>query len=182
VRTPIDLEVRTTDVIHSFWVPQLARKVDTIPEQTNRVLLYADRPGRYRGQCAEYCGLQHAHMSIYVYAEPKAQFRKWLANESKPARAPASSVARAGERLFLNGPCSSCHAIRGTSARGDTGPDLTHLADRKSLAALTIPNTPPRLAEWIRYAQRVKPGNQMPNIRLSDAQLHALTAYLDTLK
>jgi cytochrome c oxidase subunit 2 len=182
VRTPIDVEVRTTDVIHSFWVPQLARKVDTIPEQTNRVLLYADRVGRYRGQCAEFCGLQHAHMALYVYAQPQAQFRAWLARESKPARKPSSALARAGERIFVDGPCSSCHAIRGTRARGYLGPDLTHLADRKSLAALTIPNTPVRLAEWVRYAQKVKPGNQMPNIRLSDAQLRALMAYLEGLK
>ena len=182
VRTPIDVQVRTTDVIHSFWVPQLARKIDTIPEQTNRVLLYADRPGRYRGQCAEFCGLQHAHMALYVYAQPEAQFRAWLANESKPARRPSSALARTGRRIFLHGSCSSCHSIRGTRAHGYLGPDLTHLADRKTLAALTIPNTPARLAEWLRFAQKVKPGNQMPDIRLSDAQLRALVSYLEGLR
>jgi cytochrome c oxidase subunit 2 len=182
VRTPINLEVRTADVIHSFWVPQLNRTIDTIPGQTNRILLYADRVGRYRGQCDEFCGLQHAHMAVYVFAEPAARFRAWLANQGKPARKPRSALARQGERIFMSGQCSSCHTVRGTTAHGYLGPDLTHLAGRTSLAALTIPNTPPRLAQWVRYAQKVKPGNQMPDIRLSDARLRAVVAYLEGLK
>jgi cytochrome c oxidase subunit 2 len=182
VRTPVDLEVRTADVIHSFWVPQLNRKIDAVPELTNRILLYADRVGRFRGQCAEFCGLQHAHMGVWVFAEPAAKFRRWLANEAKPARQPATALARRGERLFVDGPCSSCHAIRGIDANGYVGPDLTHLESRASLGALTVPNTRARLAQWLVDSQHVKPGNQMPNIPLGKAQLAALLAYLEALR
>jgi cytochrome c oxidase subunit II len=182
VRTPVELEVRTADVIHSFWVPQLNRKIDAVPELTNRILLYADRVGRYRGQCAEFCGLQHAHMGVWVFAEPAANFRRWLANESKPARQPAAALARRGERLFVDGPCSSCHTIRGIDARGYVGPDLTHLESRASLGALTVPNTRARLAQWLVDSQHVKPGNQMPNTPLGKAQLAALLAYLEGLR
>jgi cytochrome c oxidase subunit 2 len=177
VGTRVDVEVQTRDVIHSFWVPQLNRKVDTIPGQTNRLLLFAEHAGRYRGQCAEYCGLQHAHMALYVYADPPARFRAWLARESRPAR------GRGGRGLAVfTSQCASCHAIRGTSARGFTGPDLTHVASRASLAALAIPNTREHLREWIRDPQHVKPGNQMPALPLDSSQLAAVTSYLETLK
>jgi len=182
VGTPIDLVVRTADVIHSFWVPELNRKIDTIPGHPNRILLYANRAGLYRGQCAEYCGLQHAHMSMLVIAQPKAQFEAWLRGQSKPAPPPSSSLARAGERVFVNGPCSSCHTIRGTSASGYVGPDLTHLASRKTLGALTIRNTPANLAHWIVGSQQIKPGNEMPDLNLNPAQLRAVVAYLEGLK
>jgi cytochrome c oxidase subunit 2 len=171
-RTNVEVLLSTRDVIHSFWVPQLNKKVDMIPEQTNRLLLYADRPGRYRGQCAEFCGLQHAHMGLYVFADPPAAFRRWLARESKPA--PSS-----GARLFES-KCGSCHAIRGTGATGNVGPDLTHVAARASLAALTIPNTPERMREWIHDPQRVKPGNPMPAVALTDSQLARLVDYLES--
>jgi cytochrome c oxidase subunit 2 len=174
VRTPVRVLVSTDDVIHSFWVPQLNRKIDMIPEQTNEVLLYADRPGRYRGQCAEFCGLQHAHMGMYVFADPPAVFRAWLARESAPAPA-------AGSGLFVD-KCGSCHTIRGTEATSRVGPDLTHVGSRTSLAAVAIPNTPARLREWLRDPQRVKPGNQMPRVELTDAQIRRLVTYLEARK
>jgi cytochrome c oxidase subunit 2 len=182
VRTPVLVQATTADVIHSFWVPRLNRKIDTIPGQTNTIELYADAVGRYRGQCSEFCGLQHAHMGMYVFADPPARFRRWLAAQERPAVAPAGTLARQGEQVFVNGPCSSCHQIRGTSARGYVGPDLTHVESRTTLAALTIPNRRPELADWIVDSQHVKPGNQMPNVNLSAPQLRALLAYLEELK
>jgi cytochrome c oxidase subunit 2 len=172
-RTPVQVLVYTDDVIHSFWVPELNRKIDMIPDQTNSVLLYADKVGRYRGQCAEFCGLQHAHMGFYVFADPPAQFRAWLARESQPATQ-ATQVFQVR--------CSSCHAIRGTPATSNVGPDLTHLASRTSLAGLTIPNTPERLREWIRDPQQFKPGNQMPALGLTSAEIAQLVAYLEKLR
>jgi cytochrome c oxidase subunit II len=183
VRTPIRVEVRTADVIHSFWVPELNRKIDTLPGTTNAIELYADAIGRYRGQCAEFCGLQHAHMGIWVYADPPAKFDRWLARQSRPAAAPTGSLATAGRAAFLGGACATCHQIRGTSATSPVGPDLTHVADRQTLAALTIPNTPTYLHDWIRDSQRFKPGNQMPSFGgLPEQEIRELVAYLDGLK
>ena len=182
VGTRINLVATTADVIHSFWVPTLNRKIDTIPGQRNRILLYANRAGVYRGQCAEYCGLQHAHMSMLVFAQPKAQFRAWLSKQATPAAAPATSLERQGEQIFLDGPCSSCHTIGGTAATGYLGPDLTHLASRTTLAGVTIPNTRSYLARWIVDSQHYKPGNEMPDLHLTGAQLHALVAYLEGLR
>jgi cytochrome c oxidase subunit II len=170
VRTNVELLLSTRDVIHSFWVPQLNKKIDMLPEQTNRLLLYADEPGRYRGQCAEFCGLQHAHMGLYVFAEPRDRFRAWLARESAPARASSP---------LFDEKCGSCHAIRGTGADGNTGPDLTHVGSRASLAAVTIPNTRERMREWVLDPQRVKPGNSMPAVALSAAELQRLVEYLE---
>jgi len=181
-RTRVDVIAETADVIHSFWVPQLNRKIDTIPGRRNRILLYADRPGRYRGQCAEYCGPQHAHMSMYVFADPPERFRSWLAAQGRARRAPATGDAQAGETAFLANQCASCHTIRGTSARGQVGPDLTHVASRTTLAALTIPNNPRALADWIRDPQHIKPGNRMPALHLSAPTVRALTAYLESLR
>ena len=172
VRTNIEVLVHTRDVIHSFWVPQLNRKIDAIPDQVNRVELYADRPGRYRGQCAEYCGLQHAHMGLYVFAQSPAQFRSWLAHEATPAR----------DNALFDDECGSCHTIRGTHADGNTGPDLTHVASRTSLAALTIHNSREHMLQWLRDPQAVKPGNPMPAVRLADSELSRLVAYLETLR
>jgi cytochrome c oxidase subunit II len=182
VRTRVNLVATTADVIHSFWVPELNRKVDTIPGRQNRILLYANRPGIYRGQCAEYCGLQHAHMGMLVFVQTKAQFRAWLRKQSVPASAPTTGLARRGERVFLDGPCSSCHTIRGTSARGFVGPDLTHLASRTTLGGVTIPNRRGYLARWIVDSQHFKPGNQMPDFHLGQAQVRALVAYLGSLR
>ena len=173
-RTNVQVLLNTDDVIHSFWVPELNKKVDMIPEQTNRLLLYADRPGRYRGQCAEFCGLQHAHMGLYVFAQPRAAFDRWLAQQSRPA--PAT-----GSALFVE-KCGACHTIRGTNADGDAGPDLTHVGSRASLAALTVPNTPGRMRDWITDPQRLKPGSLMPAVNLTAAQIDHLVAYLEARK
>jgi cytochrome c oxidase subunit 2 len=181
-RTPVRVVVTTVDVIHSFWVPQLNRTIDQIPGRTNAIELNADAVGRYRGECDEFCGLQHAHMAFYVYADPPAVFRRWLAAQSRPAATPAAGAAARGERVFLNGSCSTCHTIRGTSARGYTGPDLTHLASRSTIAALTLPNRRPDLEEWITNPQRVKPGNQMPDTTLSRRQVREVVAYLEGLE
>jgi cytochrome c oxidase subunit 2 len=140
----------------------------------NRVELYADEPGRYRGQCAEFCGLQHAHMGLYVFAQPEAAFRSWLAEESKQAAG--------GDDPLFDAKCGSCHTIRGSAASGAAGPDLTHVASRTSLAALTIPNSPERLRQWIGDPQGVKPGNPMPDVPLTDAQLGLLVTYLESLR
>jgi cytochrome c oxidase subunit 2 len=178
VGTNVDVVATTADVVHSFWVPELNRKIDMIPGRRNRVLLYADRPGRYRGQCAEYCGPQHAHMSLYVYADPPDRFRAWLDRES----APAARSGVPGERVFMDNQCASCHAIRGTQARGTVGPDLTHVASRSTLAALTIPNHRAQLEAWIRDPQHIKPGNRMPDLGLGDADFRAVADYLETLR
>ena len=182
VRTRVNLVATTADVIHSFWVPELNRKIDTIPGRRNRILLYANRPGVYRGQCAEYCGLQHTHMGMLVFVQTRAAFHAWLRGQAAPAAAPTTALERRGEQVFLSGPCSSCHTIRGTSARGFVGPDLTHLASRTTLGGLTIPNRRNYLARWIVDSQHLKPGNQMPNLELGRAQLRALVAYLESLK
>jgi cytochrome c oxidase subunit II len=182
-RTPVRVKVRTADVIHSFWVPELNRKIDALPGTTNEIELYADAPGRYRGDCAEFCGLQHAHMGIWVDADPPAKFASWLARESKPAAAPSGGDASAGKSAFLDSGCENCHQIRGTSASSDVGPDLTHVASRQTLAALTIPNQTSYLHDWIHDSQHFKPGNLMPNFpQLSQQQLRDLVAYLESLK
>ena len=181
-RTAVRIEVRSADVIHSFWVPELNRKIDAFPAKTNVVELYADRAGRYLGSCSEFCGLQHAHMFMEILAQPRPEFDRWLAAEARSAKLPSGDDAAAGQRLFLEGACSSCHTIRGTQADGDVGPDLTHVGSRTSLAAVTIPNTPSDLREWILDSQHVKPGNQMPNFDFSPSQVRSLVAYLEGLK
>jgi cytochrome c oxidase subunit II len=178
VRTRVRVNVRTADVIHSFWVPRLNRTIDAMPKKTNSIELFADAVGRYRGQCDEFCGLQHAHMAFYVYADPPNVFKRWLAAQSKPA---SSSSAR-GRQVFQSASCANCHTIRGTDASGYVGPDLTHVASRPYLGALTIRNTRRSLAHWIVDSQDDKPGNQMPNIRLSQPDLRALVDYLEGLK
>jgi cytochrome c oxidase subunit 2 len=180
--TRVNLVATTGDVIHSFWVPQLNRKIDMIPGRRNRILLASDKPGRYRGQCAEFCGLEHARMSMYVYVQEPAAFQRWLHGEAAPARAPASGPARAGATAFTRDQCASCHAIRGTAARGQVGPDLTHIGSRASIAALTLPNTAAALRDWLRDPQHAKPGNRMPDLGLSAADIRSLVAYLQGLK
>jgi cytochrome c oxidase subunit II len=177
VRTRVDVIALTADVIHSFWVPQLARKIDMIPGRRNRILLYASRPGIYRGQCAEFCGLQHANMALEVVAEPASSFRAWLSSMAAPSTAAAST----GKSLFMNLQCASCHQIRGTAARATVGPDLTHVMSRHSLAGDTILNTPGDLAAWIHNPQAIKPGALMPDLGLSNTQVSALVSYLETL-
>jgi len=181
-RTRVNVVATTGDVIHSFWVPQLNRKIDMIPGRRNRILLSSDKPGRYRGQCAEFCGLEHARMSMYVYVQEPAAFRRWLRGVSSPARAPGAGLAQAGARAFARDGCASCHAIRGTAARGQVGPDLTHIGSRASIGALTLPNTAAALRDWLRDPQHSKPGNRMPDLGLSAADIRALVAYLQGLK
>jgi cytochrome c oxidase subunit 2 len=171
--TSVQVTLYSRDVIHSFWVPQLNHKIDAIPDQVNRLLVYADTPGRYRGQCAEYCGLQHAHMGLYVFAEPPSRFRAWLAHESKRS---------APDNALFDEKCGSCHTIGGTAANGNTGPDLTHVAGRTSLAALTIRNSREHLRQWLRHTQDLKPGNPMPEVPLTNTQVEQLVAYLETLR
>jgi cytochrome c oxidase subunit 2 len=182
VGVPVRVVVTSADVIHSFWVPELNRKIDMIPGRRNAIELDADRTGVFRGQCAEFCGLQHAHMSLLVYADPPRRFRAWLAGQARPAAQPHTALAREGARVFLAQPCASCHEIRGTDAAGQVGPDLTHLASRQTLAAVTIPNRRPDLSAWIRNPQHVKPGNRMPGLLLSKTELDALVAYLGSLR
>lgn len=182
VRTSVNLQVRSADVIHSFWVPELNRKIDAIPGQTNAIELYAERTGVYRGQCAEFCGLQHAHMAFRVYAEPMARFEPWLANLRQPAREPTTPLARQGQQAFMRDGCAACHTISGTEAAGTVGPNLTHLADRETLAADTIPATHEDLFRWIQNPQAIKPGVKMPGLGLGPAKFHAIVAYLTGLK
>lgn len=181
VNTRVNLVVHSDDVIHSFWIPQLNRKIDTIPGRSNRIVLDAQRPGVYRGQCAEYCGVQHAHMAVYVIAQTKAKFRAWLANMARPAPKPQTAQQRKGLQVFLSNACAGCHQIRGTSADGTIGPDLTHLQTRRTLAALTIPNRKGYLGGWILDPQHVKPGNKMPGLNLGGPDFQALLAYLESL-
>jgi cytochrome c oxidase subunit 2 len=182
-RTRVNLVAVTGDVIHSFWVPQLNRKIDMVPGRRNRILLEADEPGRYRGQCAEFCGLQHAHMAMYVYVQEPADFQRWLREQAAPAPTPTTSAQRDGERAFFDNGCGSCHTIAGvTGATGRVGPDLTHVGSRSTLAALTLPNDADALAEWLRGPQHVKPGNRMPDLELSRGDVQSLVSYLEGLK
>jgi cytochrome c oxidase subunit 2 len=182
VGRPVEVELTTDDVIHSFWVPQLTGKTDLISGRTNRMWIQADRPGVYRGQCAEYCGLQHANMIFYVVADAPATFREWVSREGQAAATPTSSEAVRGRDVFLSSACVGCHTIRGTDARGKVGPDLTHIGSRISIGAGALSNTPSKLAIWISDSQSVKPGNLMPPIPLSPSDLKAVVAFLDALR
>jgi cytochrome c oxidase subunit II len=182
VGEPVLLKLTTADVIHTFWVPQLQTKMDQIPGHTNELWLQADAPGRYRGQCSQFCGLQHAHMIFFVVADPPGDFQAWEAREAETAAAPSAPAAARGLEVFTSNTCAGCHAIRGTSAVSTVGPDLTHLADRRTLAAGTIDNTQAELARWITDPQGVKPGAIMPPTQLSPSDLADLVAYLESLK
>ena len=181
--TAVDVRVTTDDVIHSFWVPRLNRKIDMIPGRVNQIELDAPDPGVYRGQCSEFCGVGHAQMAFEVIVQPPGRFRAWLRNQEQPAAQPSGGDATQGQRVFMTAGCQSCHMIRGTSAAGRVGPDLTHLGSRRTLAALTIPNTPRSLYDWITNPQRIKPGARMPGFAsLPASQRHALVAYLEGLR
>ncbi|MYZ49561.1 cytochrome c oxidase subunit II [Rhizobiales bacterium L72] len=181
VGEPVRLELTTGDVIHSFWVPSLGARMDLIPGQTNVTWMEANRPGIYRGQCAEYCGKQHAHMALRVVADPPDQFQKWRQNQLRPAAEPAAEIAAFGAERFLLR-CGACHTVRGTPAGGGVGPDLTHLMSRGSIAADTLPNTPGHLAGWIADPQAIKPGNRMPKVDISGPELTGIRTYLETLR
>lgn len=181
VGEPVLFELTSADVIHSFWVPNLNGKMDMVPEKMNRFWLHADRPGVYRGQCAEYCGTQHAKMAFEVVALPADEYAAWVAERQRPRSEPAAELRR-GHDLFFTAACHNCHAIRGTSAKGLVGPDLTHLGSRRSIGAATMPNTPANLARWIRDPHIDKPGNRMPHSSLPDADIEAIVMYLESLK
>lgn len=180
VHRAVQLELRSADVIHSFWVPQLAGKRDVIPGQVNRLWMQADSAGVYEGQCVEYCGLQHAHMGIRVIAESDANFRIWWARQLAEASVPNDGATRAGFDVFRSR-CGACHAVRGTDALGIVGPDLTHVMSRTSIAANMLPNTRGHLGGWIADAQGIKPGARMPAMNLSSDELQAVLAYIETL-
>jgi cytochrome c oxidase subunit 2 len=180
---PVDLSLSTADVIHSFWVPNLAGKVDMIPGRTNRLRLAAERPGVSRGQCAEFCGGAHALMSFYVVAMPPNEFAAWLERVASDADAPATTSLRRGQQTFLAAGCGGCHSVRGTPANGTIGPDLTHVGGRISLAAGVLASDEPAFARWIADNQHIKPQNRMPPFRIfSEAELGALAGYLASLK
>jgi cytochrome c oxidase subunit 2 len=181
VGTPILIKTSSQDVIHSFWAPNIAGKRDLIPGYAQAYWIQVDKEGIYRGQCAEFCGLQHAHMAFYVVAESPQKYQQWLEAQRKPASDPGAEQRR-GLDVFMQSPCVTCHTIRGTQAGARVGPDLTHVASRSYIAAGTLQNTRDNLRNWVRNPQTVKPGNQMPAMALSDADLDAVVAYLQSLR
>jgi cytochrome c oxidase subunit 2 len=180
---PVEIELTSADVIHSFWAPKLAGKLDMIPGRKTVLRLAATTPGISRGQCAEYCGGAHALMSFYVVALPQTEFDHWLARERAPAVPPRDADRTAGQLLLLSYGCGGCHTIRGTAARGTIGPDLTHVGSRMSLAAGALPNDANAIARWIADNQHIKPQNRMPPFGIfSSAELALLSSYLAGLK
>jgi cytochrome c oxidase subunit 2 len=177
---PTYLTLESADVVHSFWVPRLAGKTDLIPNRRNVMWIEPREPGLYRGQCAEFCGTQHAHMLLRVYVHPRAEFERWAAAQRRPAL--GDPAVAAGREIFERTACVNCHAVRGTAAAGRVGPDLTHLMSRDTLAAGAAPLTPESLAAWIADPDRVKPGALMPAMQLDDADRERLVAYLSTLR
>ncbi len=178
----VDIGLTSTDVIHSFWIPRINGKEDLVPGQPNMIRIRADQPGTYRGQCAEYCGAQHAHMIILVVAQTPDEYDAWLAHQRLPATEPSSDEAKQGEQVFLTGACALCHAIRGTDAAGGIAPDLTHMASRQGLAANTLANDTANLEAWVTHAQSLKPNVIMPNLtQYTGVQLRDLVAYLQQL-
>jgi cytochrome c oxidase subunit 2 len=182
VGVPVRIFLKSNDVIHSFWVPSLAGKEDLIPGRVNDITITPQRIGTYRGQCAEFCGAQHAHMALTVDVESYADFIKWWQHQLQAAPAPATPSAQAGYDFVTSRNCSSCHSIAGTPANGTVGPDLTHLASRRTIAAGTMPMSEGNLYGWVADPQSLKPGNHMPTIGLEPDQLHSVVAYLETLK
>ncbi len=176
------VRLESADVIHSLWLPRLSRKMDLVPGQVNHVTLEADTPGVYLGNCAEYCGTQHAWMLIRAIAEPPEQFDAWQRAQLQPAPAATGGDAEAGAKLFQHSTCVNCHAVGGTVAQARVGPDLTHVAGRQTLAGGVLDNSPDAMATWLRDPQKVKPGNHMPNFRLGEGDVRSLTAYMETLR
>jgi len=179
-RRPTFIRLESADVAHSFWVPQLAGKIDLIPNRRNLVWIEPTEPGTYVGNCAEYCGLQHARMLLRVIAHTPGDFQKWVAAQKQP---PVDNPQlRAGRDAFFSTSCVNCHAIKGTKAKGQFGPDLTHLMSRETLGAGVIANTVENLQAWVRDPQHAKPGALMPNMQLTDGELNQMVAYLSSLK
>jgi cytochrome c oxidase subunit 2 len=182
VGRPVRIELSAADVIHSFWVPNLAGKQDLIPGRNNVLTLTADRAGLYRGQCAQFCGLQHAHMAILVIAEPPADFDAWRDRQIVDAAEVTTDEQERGRQFLTTKACAGCHTVRGTPAAGTLGPDLTHVGGRHYLAAGQLPLTRGSLAAWIADPQTIKPGNNMPLVAMTADELNAVSAYLAALK
>lgn len=182
VDRPVEIELRSNDVIHSFWVPNLAGKTDLIPGRSSYLAVTPRRVAALRGQCAEFCGLEHARMALDVQVHDGASFDAWLRAQRTPAREPVSQQEVRGRQVFLRTSCATCHAIVGTDAAGRNGPDLTHLASRSTIAAGALPLGPQTLATWISDPHAVKPGTHMPPTRLAPEDLAALVAYLESLR
>jgi cytochrome c oxidase subunit II len=188
VGKPVQIELESGDVIHSFWVPELHGKMDLIPTRINTITLQADQKGVYRGECAEYCGLQHAHMGFMVVAESSADFDKWLTAQQQPATAPAETAAKQGQQVFESAGCIFCHTIRGMDDKSidrsgiDLGPDLTHLSSRLTIAGAVLTQNTGNLAGWVSDPQHIKPGSLMPRVDLNGQDLQTLLAYLETLR
>lgn len=181
VGRPVNILLTSADVIHSFWVPELHGKTDLVPGIVNDSWFTADRAGVFRGQCAEFCGVQHALMAFLVIADPPEKFDQWLDSQRQDALAPATPNAERGQQVFLSSGCAQCHTIRGTPANGELGPDLTHLAERETIAAASRPNTRGHLSGWISDPQSIKPGTYMPRTLLPPEALNDLVIYLESL-
>ncbi|HWB97496.1 MAG TPA: cytochrome c oxidase subunit II [Bryobacteraceae bacterium] len=182
VGRPVLIRGTSHDVIHSFWVPNLNGKRDLIPSRITSEWIQADRPGRFRGQCAEFCGMQHAHMALWVIAEPEQKFQAWVERQLEPAAAPMDEQRRVGQQIFLSHACIFCHTVAGTPAAGQAGPDLTHLAGRSTIAAGTLPNTKGNLGGWILDPQNIKPGTRMATVNLKAEEVEPLLDYLESLQ
>lgn len=182
VGRPVIISLVSADVIHSFWAPSLHGKKDMIPGRAATIELRADRAGTYRGQCAEFCGAEHALMAFLVVAQPSSEYEAWAAAQRAPANTPLGPEAQRGQQIFEKGNCAQCHTIRGSGATGALGPDLTHLASRRTIAAGPLVNSQDNLAAWIRDPGALKPATMMPANALAPADLHALLAFLETLK
>lgn len=182
VGRPVLIRGTSNDVIHSFWVPDLHGKRDLIPSRVTTEWIQADRPGRFRGQCAEFCGLQHAHMALWIVAESPSDFRKWYEHQLQPALQPSDPDKVRGQQVFLNSACVFCHNITGTSASGQVAPDLTHFASRLTLAAGTLPNNKGNLGGWISDPQAIKPGNHMAQVPVKSEDMQPLLDYLESLQ
>jgi cytochrome c oxidase subunit II len=179
---PLRIHGTSRDVIHSFWAPNVQGKRDLMPGYETDLMMQVDQPGRWRGQCAEYCGEQHAHMSFYIVAESGPQFKEWLERQAESSVAPSNPQTTRGQQVFLSHACVMCHTIRGTPAGSRVGPDLTHVASRATIAAGALPNTIGNLGGWILNAQSIKPGCRMPPNHMTGSELQDLLAYLETLK
>lgn len=182
VGRPVQIRGLSNDVIHSFWVPNLHGKRDLIPSRVTDEWILADKPGRYRGQCAEFCGMQHAHMALWVVAESPADFEAWRRRQLEPAIEPSNPTTRLGRLVFEKYACVLCHTIRGTAGSGQVAPDLTHFAGRFTLAAGTLPNNKGNLAGWILDPQGIKPGNHMASLPILPEELQPLVEYLESLQ
>lgn len=178
----VRLKLEGVDVIHSFWVPSLTGKQDLVPGRSNELTIRADNPGVYRGQCAEFCGMQHAHMALLVIAQSADEYDQWSNAQRQAAPQPAEEELAAGLQTFLTKPCAGCHTIRGTAAAGTTGPDLTHVGSRRTIAAGLFETTRGSFAAWIADPQTIKPGNNMPMVPLAPDELRTVSAYLASLK